>query len=520
MPNPAFIPLVGSGFDSLANQRAGLMAYNRAAEEGNINRAEAADRASDNYLAQLAQLQRQDQAKQDALMQAAQERALQQQQISQSAIERAGQSAEQKREFDVSSGLEAARTKAMYDSRINERQRQLDQIAQSADFLAPQIADAGKTTKAALTAMQDAQTDLDSAAARQYAKVDPNKLMYSRQLGMFVPNPAFLKTGQKLTPEDLQAKDDANQELAAELAAYQTAKEKATSAQQILNSYLSDAKSATLLVGRNGKGQWILSSPAHGGKQWVAGEEVKTDDDDKGLPPAGGASGSWDDDNPSGITAVIPKPVPAPITAGVTEAPLSPSVQTQARPPAINAYQSAANQTPVTTTPPAVTTAQPTPIQPSPPIIAGDNSGYWSIPTTMNGQPIEPSTASKMWSLGTLKAVGPFKSYQEAIAQKSNPAPSPVISAAPITASAPKPQLPLTDKEQWVMERDYDVQLKKLPDSGLIPFASRVGINWKYDSKWHKYFNPNTGSTATPDEFRDMIKFAGIRRQIPMPDVP
>jgi hypothetical protein len=355
MPNPAFIPLVGSGFDSLANQRAGLMAYNRAVEEGNINRFDAANQQRNNYLAQLAQVQRQDQARQDALTQAAQDRAVQQQQIQQAAIERAAGSAEERREFDVRSGLETARTNAMYGQQAAERQRQLDQIAQSADFLAPQIGDTWQESDKLTKAAQDAQNELNSAAAKQLAKLNANKVTLNRQTWLFMPKP-----GTMLNDAEMAALDKANEAYATERGAYNTALEKANTSAKTLASLQADAKASGLLIGRNAKGQVILMSPAHGGKQWVAGEEADQTDDTN-QPAA-----TWVRDPvtgklvPAGTTATTPPIAAAAQGAGA----VTPAVPTTSLPvtapttPAVRPAIAAVGQATSTENAPAIAIPQ------------------------------------------------------------------------------------------------------------------------------------------------------------------
>lgn len=59
MPNPNFVPLVGSSFDNLGNQRLAWAGFNRQVDEGNIARAQAAQEQANQWmLAQQALAQR------------------------------------------------------------------------------------------------------------------------------------------------------------------------------------------------------------------------------------------------------------------------------------------------------------------------------------------------------------------------------------------------------------------------------------------------------------------------------
>lgn len=59
MPLSDFVPLIGSGFDSLANQRLQWETFNRGIEEANLARATAAETRQDNWLAQVAKMNQQ-----------------------------------------------------------------------------------------------------------------------------------------------------------------------------------------------------------------------------------------------------------------------------------------------------------------------------------------------------------------------------------------------------------------------------------------------------------------------------
>lgn len=54
MPNPNFIPIIGSSFDQLGNQQLAWAGFNKNVEEGNIQRAMTAQQLQNNWLAQVA----------------------------------------------------------------------------------------------------------------------------------------------------------------------------------------------------------------------------------------------------------------------------------------------------------------------------------------------------------------------------------------------------------------------------------------------------------------------------------
>src|SRR5690348_14783346 len=60
MPNPTFVPIIGSGFPDIANQQQFWTGFNNRVDESNLARAADAQRTRNNWLAQVARMQEED----------------------------------------------------------------------------------------------------------------------------------------------------------------------------------------------------------------------------------------------------------------------------------------------------------------------------------------------------------------------------------------------------------------------------------------------------------------------------
>ena len=173
----AFAPVIGSGFDQVMGQQAGWAGFNRGVDEGNIARANAAQENANNYLARVADIQRQNVAQQAAYYDAAQQRAdtlAQNQQ--QFGLQRAALKAQQEHE-NAKLQEERARTEAMVHAN--------DAAAAQRDFIqAQQVENRGMAyasnyvarkaeldaAEASLQSAQDRVDDLQAALDEEQAK--------------------------------------------------------------------------------------------------------------------------------------------------------------------------------------------------------------------------------------------------------------------------------------------------------------------------------------------------------------
>lgn len=151
MPNPTFEPIIGSGFDDVARQRAQWAGFSNRIDEGNIARAAQAQREANNWLMTVAQMNREDAAR----------RAAQEQRAMELGLTRADQA---RRE-----AIEGRR----YDEGTTEAKREFD-IGQQFRQSALQQADSQATAKVKLAQLQQDQgiDHRGQVFAQQYAELN------------------------------------------------------------------------------------------------------------------------------------------------------------------------------------------------------------------------------------------------------------------------------------------------------------------------------------------------------------
>jgi len=175
------MPVIGSSFDAIAGQQAGWQNFNRGVEENNIARAAQAQQQQNQWLAQLAALQRQDE-----------EVAMKNRAYYDALDYRLGEDRERSRRFDIDTKLseqkladDKNRYKWHEDIRNADTKQQMTAIENSAKFLAKDARDYAEQFKDATGELRDATQTLDKSAssikpssritftkARQFAPVD------------------------------------------------------------------------------------------------------------------------------------------------------------------------------------------------------------------------------------------------------------------------------------------------------------------------------------------------------------
>jgi hypothetical protein len=185
MAIPSFVPLIGSSFDALAGQQAGWAGFNRNVEEGNLQRAAAAEIAQNRWLQDAAAVRAQAQ-QQDLTSR------LQADAIARNAADVMRQEAEQRRQFQAGIGLERERIKAE-DTRTAQMAKtaelnlQLQQhaanqkIESQGEAAASSYLMAKNTAEAAANAHEKIQAQIEQTTADQQTEMakkvkDPAKL--------------------------------------------------------------------------------------------------------------------------------------------------------------------------------------------------------------------------------------------------------------------------------------------------------------------------------------------------------
>lgn len=165
MPNPAFMPVIGSGFDQVAGQQMQWANFNRGVEEANLARLAAAQQAANQWQAQQQSLA-------ESALERQQRMAYNQQQAAQSAWAQAQQAGEGRREFDVGAALrreEIQAAKDLNDAKVQEARRQererLSAIQNLGDTLGKDVQPTRESFDAATTAKDDAEFKLQTARA-------------------------------------------------------------------------------------------------------------------------------------------------------------------------------------------------------------------------------------------------------------------------------------------------------------------------------------------------------------------
>lgn len=173
---PIFQPLIGGSFDALASQQQGWAGFNRGVEEGNINRAAAAQEVQNRWLEQVARAQA-----------VAQQRDLQTQ-LDAEAIARnqatiAQQQAEQRRQFNIGVGLDRERIKAENlrtaemgkTAELNQALQThaaMQKIDSAGQTLANSYLIAKNNADAATSALEKIQEQIDEAKKQEAAELE------------------------------------------------------------------------------------------------------------------------------------------------------------------------------------------------------------------------------------------------------------------------------------------------------------------------------------------------------------
>jgi len=294
MPNPAFVPIIGSGFDSLAGQTQYWSGFNKSADESNMRRAALAEQAANNWFTQRAQMQQHEAARSDAIQMARAE------EERRAAADRINlglglkSEAENTRRFGLEFGLKQRQVKAQEDLLKEEKMRQERMIGDYAENLQPTLNEIGRKYE---TAQQEHDKAVAAIATRMAnAEADPAfpkaKVMFSKATNQFEirANP-LTRQPETLTPEEAEAVKAANRALGETNAEYMQAKTKFETLGNEWKLINSQAGKWNLLPVRSGSG-WVLRSPELGktfGKmvEEARGEEGPPAEPQPFIPAAG-----------------------------------------------------------------------------------------------------------------------------------------------------------------------------------------------------------------------------------------
>lgn len=250
MPYPNFIPVIGGGFDQVAQQQSGWAGFNRGVEEANMGRLAAAEQSRNNWLSENARLRQQQSDREAAAQEHTQNTQL-------GVAEREAQAAETRRLGDRNFQFTA--------DQANRKQREkIDSVDNFARATADEIASSGKESEDALKAANQAQRDLDAQAAKWSAKMPMSKVAYSRQAGIFVP-----QKGIQLLPDEQASVNAANESLAEHTSARSEATTAYQDAQKTFAELVAESERRGLAVRKHGNehalfypdtGKWYKSS--------------------------------------------------------------------------------------------------------------------------------------------------------------------------------------------------------------------------------------------------------------------
>lgn len=254
MPTPGFIPLIGSGFDALAQQQQYWAGHNAQVEQGNLARLSDAQQVQNAWLARLAAM-RQEQAQQDVATQ------MSANELAQRALERRRAEAIQGRQFDIGTGLEKERiaaedrrTKAQYDFPKLQEAKALDQVAKYAQFAVKDVQDTGDALDTAQKRYTDAMNSLNLARSEQEAKL-PKGTRFDPKLKEFVPSAIA-------TDADRAAVAQANANLAKSAAEFQAAENTYQIHLSNFDTLRKQSAQNGLQIGKRGD-KYVIYSPAH-----------------------------------------------------------------------------------------------------------------------------------------------------------------------------------------------------------------------------------------------------------------
>lgn len=173
MPNPNFLPVIGRDFSDVAGQQYQWAGFNRGVEEGNMQRAAAAQQAHNDWLLQLRKMQDEEGRTQEAGDMAARRWWFDR-------SDAARQEAESARRFDVGTDLtkqqqeiEKSRWSFDHGERDKKENQALDATSNYASSKFNTVNAAGQKHDAALAALNDAQQTIDTKRAQLQQSLPP-----------------------------------------------------------------------------------------------------------------------------------------------------------------------------------------------------------------------------------------------------------------------------------------------------------------------------------------------------------
>lgn len=256
MPNPMFQPVIGSGFGDIAQQQQFWSGFNNRVDENNFGRLAEAQRTRNAWLAQVAKMQQDEAARQDAAQRQTTELALGQQ-----------ADAENRRRFEIDLGLrredqsikkaDIAEKTQHWNFNLAERNKEekkfLDQADNFGKAKGSETMDLGKKLDDAEQGIKDAKVGLDKAIS-QIANRYPG-VVWDNRAKRFGPG----GYGKTVSQEKLQAANSDFDEAKSE--ADRASIEYSAAHEAFLNLH-KDASPYGLTPVRRG-GRWVLYSSAH-----------------------------------------------------------------------------------------------------------------------------------------------------------------------------------------------------------------------------------------------------------------
>lgn len=272
MPNPAFVPVIGGGFDQVAGQQYNWANYNRAVEEDNLRRQDAANAAYNNWLLQNTELGWKNAHYLDEM----------------GRLEEATrynrylgglQSREQIRQFDVGAAIgreQIAANKAAIEAQNAERKRLEDEgkktLANLAQSMVPGVKAAGKEYVAAEEDFQKAANTFNALPNELITEhgLPTDIIVYNPQRNEFVTRNKYAQIPTEWTAKVAQA----NQALREGLSDLQFAKQHHTERTSAWNLAQTRAYQNGLTIEGRGEKAYVYS-PALDKKFGELVEEAK-----------------------------------------------------------------------------------------------------------------------------------------------------------------------------------------------------------------------------------------------------
>lgn len=204
MPNPAWIPLVGSGFDDLARQRQWAVGRNDQVDAANLNRLAAAQQTQNSYLQQLSERQQQEIDRQAAAQQRADE-------VAGARTDQGVASAEERRRYAQQSGealKQRAEDVAFRDKQLTTQKdeatakfnfaqlQQEQKIKHAGEVHATQYAELTHDEEAAQKRLDDIQA-LNKTKNERLAELRTKKKPTAQETAELAQLPIELKTAQQ-----------------------------------------------------------------------------------------------------------------------------------------------------------------------------------------------------------------------------------------------------------------------------------------------------------------------------------